>query len=65
MKEAEEYIKDIYITDALKTLTKNIAESLGGEIITKRYYDVISNEKPRETANEIKERIVGKINGRI
>lgn len=35
----------IYITDALKTITEDIAHANGGKYMTLRYYDVI-NPKP-------------------
>lgn len=56
--------KDIYITDALKVITSNIAGAFGGQIITMRFCDIFS-EKKQETAEEIIDRIKGKLNGCI
>ena len=61
-----EYTRDIYITDVLKILASNIAEAFGGQIISSRYADIVQPEQTTpQDADEIIERIKGKVNGHI
>ena len=49
-----------------RIIARNTAEAFGGQVINKSLVELLDKEeKPQETAEEIKERIVGKINGRF
>ena len=60
----QHYTKDVYVTDALKITVENLANAFGGSYITQRYADLLEPQQ-EESAEQIKERIVGKLNGRI
>lgn len=54
----------IYVTDGIKNINESIAGFLGGRVFKGRYYDMIkrgSEEEPKETAEDIKERIKTKL----
>ena len=58
--------REVYITDALKVVANNTAEAFGGQILTMRYCDIFTaKNETEETAEEIIDRIKGKLNGRI
>lgn len=42
-----EYLYRIYLTDALKLIADNTAKFVGGKSLTKRYFDMINDEKPK------------------
>lgn len=54
----------VYVTDGLKNINEPISNLLGGKVFRQRWYDM-TNKKPvkdpKETAEEIKSRIVGKL----
>lgn len=54
----------MYITDALKIIAENTANFVGGKSMNMRYYDLIKKSEPEitESAEEIKQRMVKKIN---
>jgi hypothetical protein len=45
-EKQEETIYRIYLTDALKIIGENTAKFAGGSMISKRFCDIISNQKP-------------------
>lgn len=54
----------VYITDGVKNINEPIANFFGGKVFKERYYDMMNKKEvndPEETAEEIKNRIVGKL----
>ena len=63
-KDQEEKLFKIYVTDGLKNINEPIANFFGGMVFKERYYDMTNRkeiENPKETAEEIKNRIVSKL----
>lgn len=63
-KDQEEKLFQIYVTDGLKNINEPIANFFGGMVFKERYYDMTNRkeiENPKETAEEIKNRIVSKL----
>lgn len=63
-KDQEEKLFKIYVTDGLKNINEPIANFFGGMVFKERYYDMTNRkgiEDPKETAEEIKNRIVSKL----
>lgn len=59
-------MRDLYLAEVGRIIARNTAEAFGGQVINKSLVELLDKEeKPQETAEEIKERIIGKINGRI
>lgn len=49
-----------------RIIASNTAEAFGGQVINKSLAELLDEkEKPQETAEEIKDRIKRKVNGRI
>lgn len=64
VKDQEEKLFKIYVTDGLKNINEPIANFFGGMVFKERYYDMTNRkgiEDPKETAEEIKNRIVSKL----
>ena len=49
----EDKIFKAYVTDALKALCENTSKKYGGEVLSKRYIDII--EPPKKTESEDKD----------
>lgn len=63
-KDQEEKLFKIYVTDGLKNINEPIVNFFGGMVFKERYYDMTNRkeiEDPKETAEEIKNRIVSKL----
>lgn len=63
-KDQEEKLYKVYITDGVKNINEPIANFFGGKVFKERYYDMMNKKEvndPEETAEEIKNRIVGKL----
>lgn len=63
-KDQEKKLFKIYVTDGLKNINEPIANFFGGMVFKERYYDMTNRkgiEDPKETAEEIKNRIVSKL----
>lgn len=64
VKDQEEKLFKVYVTDGLKNINEPIANFFGGMVFKKRYYDMTNRketEDPEKTAEEIKDRIVSKL----
>lgn len=64
VKDKEEELYRIYVTDSIKNINESVSNFLGGKVYKERYYDLANKtnaKEPTETAEEIKERIIGKI----
>jgi len=59
----------LYVTDSLKFLNNNVANALGGNVIEKRFADIVyradddQNEENQESSEDIKKRISQKVRG--
>lgn len=64
VKDQEEKLFKIYVTDGLKNINEPIANFFGGMVFKERYYDMTNRkeiEDPKETAEEIINRIASKL----
>lgn len=66
-KISDENIFRIYVTDALKAISYNTARTVeSGMTMQIRYIEIVNheikNEKPKETAEQIKKRIIAGVN---
>lgn len=65
MKETEEHLLRIYITDALKTITENTAIYEGSNCMTNRYIDILNEnakkKKKELSGDEIADSVLNKI----
>lgn len=59
-KEKEEAFR-VYVTDALKVLTKNTATMFGGNAMSIRFYDMIHPKQITESAEDIIKRMSKKL----
>ncbi len=54
----------VYITDSIKNINESVSNFFGGRVYKERFYDIVNkseDKKSSETAEEIKNRIIGKI----
>ena len=52
------------MTDGIKNINESVANAFSGKVFRERWYDMTNKkqvEEPKETAEEIKSRIVGKL----
>lgn len=64
VRDQEEKLFKVYVTDGIKNINGSVAGFLGGSVFRQRYYDMIHKKEvkdPVATAEEIKNRIVGKL----
>lgn len=64
VKDQEEKLFKVYMTDGIKNINEPISNFFGGMIFKERYYDLMNRKEvkdPSETAEEIKSRIVSKL----
>lgn len=57
-------MRDIYFAECLKATANNMAQAFGGHIINESLENIL-HPKETESAEDIIERIKGKVNGRI
>lgn len=54
----------VYVTDGIKNINDSVANAFSGKVFRERWYDMTNKKEvkdPKETADEIKSRIVGKL----
>lgn len=55
---------EYYVTDAVKQVNQNLASFVGGEVFSKRFYDLVNEPPtPSRTADEIINDISSKLEG--
>lgn len=52
-KETESEAYRVYVTDSLKIITANLANSIGGSEVNVRYYDMIHGRPETRSSEEI------------
>ena len=52
-KETESETYRVYVTDSLKIITANLANSIGGSEVNVRYYDMIHRRPETRSSEEI------------
>lgn len=58
-REYKDELYRIYLTDSLKIIAENTAKFVGGKSLTKRYFDMTNDEKPKpeKSAEQIIEEV--------